>query len=190
MFVCINFANFACAVDQVLASQKLVLAKNLYQNTLEVLTAVLSSKVYILSTLCWAVRPKIPLFASEGWLQNSTTGWLAVPLGSLWLELVSIVLNNDKGFSHTKPVDELWSLPLMMFCAGYYHRCLIGTAFNLHSKTPIPSVTYWAQWLHSDGVVTVVNCQQHGNYTVDQLCSLYAASKYQQWLHRHCPVTV
>ena len=46
------------------------------------------------------------------------------------------------------------------------------------SKTPIPSVTYWAQWLYSDYtvttqwldsdcVVTVDYCQQHSDYTVD-----------------------
>ena len=41
----------------------------------------------------------------------------------------------------------------------------------IYNKTPFPSVTYMAQWLHgdwtvSDGVVTVDICQQHGDYTV------------------------
>ena len=31
------------------------------------------------------------------------------------------------------------------------------------------------QWLDRDSVVTVDNCQQHGDYTVDQLCSPRAA---------------
>ena len=34
--------------------------------------------------------------------------------------------------------------------------------------------TVTTQWLDSDGVVSVVNCRQHGDhgdYTVDQLCS-------------------
>ena len=34
----------------------------------------------------------------------------------------------------------------------------------------------------------------YGDYTVDktvdQVCSHYAAGSCQQWLHRHCPVTV
>ena len=37
-------------------------------------------------------------------------------------------------------------------------------------KTPIPSVIYSAvttQWLYRDGVVTVDNCHQHSDYTVD-----------------------
>ena len=54
---------------------------------------------------------------------------------------------------------------------------------TLHSKTPIPSVTYSAQglhtiqWLDSDGVVTVVNCWQYTDYTItfDQLSSHRAA---------------
>ena len=35
--------------------------------------------------------------------------------------------------------------------------------------------TVTAQWLDSDGVVTVDNCRQQGDYTVDQLCSYHAA---------------
>ena len=35
---------------------------------------------------------------------------------------------------------------------------------QLRSKTPIPSVTYKAKWLHSEGVVTVDNCQQHRDW--------------------------
>ena len=31
--------------------------------------------------------------------------------------------------------------------------------------------TVTAQWLDSDNEVTVDNCRQHGDYTVDQLCS-------------------
>ena len=42
----------------------------------------------------------------------------------------------------------------------------------------------------SDSVVTVVNCQKHGDCTVDQLCSHHAADSCQQWLYRHCPVTL
>ena len=64
---------------------------------------------------------------------------------------------------------------------------------ELHSKIPIPSVilgTVTTQWLDSDDVVTIVDCPQHGDYTVDQLCSQRAAGSCQQWLHRHCPVTV
>ena len=53
-----------------------------------------------------------------------------------------------------------------------------------------------AQWLHSDwtldsdGISQNANCQQHSVYTVDELCSHRAAGSCQQWLHRHCPVTV
>ena len=36
--------------------------------------------------------------------------------------------------------------------------------------------TVTTQWLDSDGVVTVDNCWQHGDYIVDQLCSHCAAS--------------
>ena len=36
-------------------------------------------------------------------------------------------------------------------------------------ETPIVSVPYWGQWLHSDVVVIVDNCKQNGDYTVDQL---------------------
>ena len=50
--------------------------------------------------------------------------------------------------------------------------------------------TVTTHWLDSDGVVTVVNCQQHGGYTVDNLCSHRATSSCQQWLHHHFPVTV
>ena len=32
-------------------------------------------------------------------------------------------------------------------------------------------------WLDSDSVVTIDNCQQHSNYTVDKLCSHHAAGK-------------
>ena len=35
--------------------------------------------------------------------------------------------------------------------------------------------TATTQWLDSDSVVTVDNCRQHGDYTVDQLCSNHAA---------------
>ena len=31
------------------------------------------------------------------------------------------------------------------------------------------------QWLDSDDVVTIDNCWQHSDYTVDQLCSHHAA---------------
>ena len=42
------------------------------------------------------------------------------------------------------------------------------------------TVTTW--WLDSDGVVTVDidNCQQHGDYTVDQLCSRRVAGSFQR----------
>ena len=48
--------------------------------------------------------------------------------------------------------------------------------------------TVTTQWL--DGVVTVVNCRQHGDNTADQLYSHRAAGSCQQWLQRHCVVTV
>ena len=35
--------------------------------------------------------------------------------------------------------------------------------------------TWWLGWLDSDSVVTIDNCQQHSNYTVDKLCSHHAA---------------
>ena len=47
------------------------------------------------------------------------------------------------------------------------------------------TVTTW--WLDSDSVVTIVNCQQHSDYTVDRLS---AAGSCQQWLHHHCVVTM
>ena len=46
------------------------------------------------------------------------------------------------------------------------------------------------QWLDSDGVVTVDNCWQHGDYTIDRLCSHRASNSKPRWLHRHCPVTL
>ena len=36
---------------------------------------------------------------------------------------------------------------------------------NIRSKTLTPSVSYLAQWLDDDDVVTIVNCRQHGDYT-------------------------
>ena len=65
-------------------------------------------------------------------------------------------------------------------CIG---ECGLATRPFLHSKTPIPSVTYYkysdgtvtTQWLNSDCVVTVNNCRQHSDYIVDQLYSHRAA---------------
>ena len=48
----------------------------------------------------------------------------------------------------------------------------------VHSKTPIHSLpgAVTTQWLDSDGVATVDNCQQHSDYSVDQLWICHAAS--------------
>ena len=57
-------------------------------------------------------------------------------------------------------------LPIRFYlCNLYVYACLINfylsvgheiyMEFNLHSKTPILSVTYQAQWLNGDGVVTI-----------------------------------
>ena len=66
---------------------------------------------------------------------------------------------------------------------SWYSQNKIFYHFKFTEKNPIPSVTYYAQSLHSDwavtlyhDVVTVVNCRQHGDYTIDQLCSQSAAS--------------
>ena len=46
-------------------------------------------------------------------------------------------------------------------------------------------------WLDSDGVVTVINCQQHGDYTVVQLCSHRLLTTVTTLpLSSHCVVTV
>ena len=37
-------------------------------------------------------------------------------------------------------------------------------------KTPIPSLTYAAQWLESDCVVTILNYRQHCHYTLLIIC--------------------
>ena len=39
---------------------------------------------------------------------------------------------------------------------------------------------YQSRTKHSDWTVTVVNCQEHSDYTVDQLCGHCAASSCQQ----------
>ena len=72
---------------------------------------------------------------------------------------------------------------MVFYCFIYFNPILTNFFFKskqnrdlkLHSKTPIPSVTYYCdytQWLDSDGVVTVVNCRQHGDST--KLCSHHA----------------
>ena len=80
----------------------------------------------------------------------------------------------------------------MLVCVLPLHaHPLLKCAKLKHSKNPIPSVTsVTTQWLDSDGVVTVGSCQQHGDCTVEQLCSHRAAGSCQQWLHHHCAVTV
>ena len=65
-------------------------------------------------------------------------------------------------------VDKPWSKVkgtrtkfLVNVAPASQHFKWIRSNFQLHSKTPIPSVTYWAVttgWLDSDSVVTVVNC--------------------------------
>ena len=59
---------------------------------------------------------------------------------------------------------------------NYYF--LVSDGDKLHSKTPIPSVTYLGrvttQWLDSESVVTVVNCRQPGDYTVTEVTVLLA----------------
>ena len=52
------------------------------------------------------------------------------------------------------------------------------------------SPTRHSDYIVIDGVVSVVYCRQHGDYTVDQLSSHHAAGSCQQWQHCHCPVTV
>ena len=52
-------------------------------------------------------------------------------------------------------------------------ECLI-TQQNSYSVSRLLG-TMNAQWLDSDGVVTVDNCRHHGDFTVDQLCSHHAA---------------
>ena len=79
-----------------------------------------------------------------------------------------------------------------------------GTCFQIFHWVPMGPFEYAAKLLfhrsptrHSDYTVTgqwpsvtLVNCQQHCDYKVDQLCSHPAASSCQQCLHRHCPVTL
>ena len=52
---------------------------------------------------------------------------------------------------------------------------------HVHGKTPNQSVTYAAQQLHSNDVVTIDNCQQHNDYTVDQLSSLCVVTVQRGW---------
>ena len=87
------------------------------------------------------------------------------------------------------PDHEGWlafdsSFPKLLggFCILEYSAKLLFLSHLLGTVT--------TQWLDSDGVVTLVNCRQHSDYTVDQLCSHRAAGSCQQWLHRQCPVTV
>ena len=47
----------------------------------------------------------------------------------------------------------------------------------LFHQSPAMLGTVTTQWLNSDGVVTVNNCLQYGDYN-------------QLWLHLHCPVNV
>ena len=54
---------------------------------------------------------------------------------------------------------EIWRL-LRESKVAVMEKCII---FHVHSKAPIPSVTYEAQWLDSNIVVTVANCQQHSD---------------------------
>ena len=74
---------------------------------------------------------------------------------------------------------NLYSLYTPFTIDGIEISCGVSNGLlHLHSKTPIPSVTYAAQWLYtrwldSDGVVTVVNYRQQvtvlpavANYTV------------------------
>ena len=57
---------------------------------------------------------------------------------------------------------------------GSHYSDAVGTQQHSYSISNLLG-TMTTQWLVSDGVVTVGNCRQHGDYTVDQLCSHRAA---------------
>ena len=74
-----------------------------------------------------------------------------------------------------------WARSSVCFCTV--------TQQNSHSINYLHS-TGITLWLHSDSAVIIGNCWQHGDYTVDQLCSHHVSGSCQRWLKCHCEVTV
>ena len=86
------------------------------------------------------------------------------------------------------PPPQLWPPRKKLYGPHWLWTCNSQryTAKLLLYQSPSRHSDYTAteQWQCS------VNCQQHSDYTVYQLCSHHAAGSCQQWLHHHCPVTV
>ena len=88
---------------------------------------------------------------------------------------------------------------MLTLCCSIPHLRILKHIIEVHSKTPIPSVTTRAQSLHCEwtvtvqwlwhSVVTVDNCWQHGDYT-QSLCCRQFSTVTTQSLSSHSVVTV
>ena len=126
----------------------------------------------------------------KSWVKQSVLYWqndkqTCDLLLSLWEHILDILLTLLGHFIYASICLNLTSLK-----SAKYQEQFQLTQWNSYSISHQHG-TKTTQWLDSDGVVTVVNCWQHGDYTVDQLCSHSAASSCLNCDYiPHCPVTV